>query len=130
MAGFAMKATGVVGCLCCDLCLVASLLSLECSFFLVITLSVIHTLLFLIKELTSAQYSAERDPDYVQTALSKLKKGQKIILTCAIGGCEGTDAQHFSFSSLSCMLQLINLWLWMPLHTHNQHCSLHMQVAA
>jgi len=28
---------------------------------------------------------AERDPDYVKTALKKLKKGQKIILTCAIG---------------------------------------------
>lgn len=33
-----------------------------------------------------AMKATERDPDYVGTALKSLKKGQKIILTCAIGG--------------------------------------------
>ncbi|KAF5833516.1 hypothetical protein DUNSADRAFT_10167 [Dunaliella salina] len=33
-----------------------------------------------------AMKATERDPDYVGTALKNLKKGQKIILCCAIGG--------------------------------------------
>lgn len=31
------------------------------------------------------RHTSERDPEFIENSLSKIKKNQKIILTCAIG---------------------------------------------